>query len=81
MEGGMSENLAPRGSCCAEHSLWWFHCGSTGHLASGEEVPEGNWFDAVHSAPEFCFLGANLPGGMGQKMVCSSKKSCVTAPT
>lgn len=29
------------------------------------EVPEGNWFGSVHSALALCFLGANLPGGMG----------------
>lgn len=30
-------------------------------------MPEGNWFDWVCSALEFVFLGANLPGGTGQK--------------
>lgn len=88
MEGGHG-NFAHRGSCCTECCLGWLvslrskSCGSgsAGNLASGEEVPEGNWFDSVHSALKFCFLGANLPGGTGQKNSLLIQKSCVTAPT
>lgn len=55
---------------------------SAGNLGSGENVPEGKWFDRIPSALEFCFLGANLPEGTGHKMTCLLiPKSCVTAPT
>jgi len=70
---GRCGNVARRGSCCTEHRLGWLislrskSCGGAGNLASGEEEPEGSWFGSAHSALEFCFLGANLPGGTGQE--------------
>lgn len=78
MEGGYV-NFAHRGSCCAECHLGWLvslrskSCRSAGNLASGEEVPEGNWFDSVHSALEFCFLGTKSLEERVEKIVCSSR--------
>lgn len=70
MEGRAWEFCSQRCSCCAKCDLGWLiplrsqSCGDSSNLYS-EEL-EGNWFGSVHSALAFCFLGANLPGGMGQ---------------
>lgn len=75
MEGRACVGTSQRCSCCAKCDLGWLvplrsqSWGDTSNQYS--EVPEGNWFGSVHSALAFCFLGANLPGGMGQIKVYS----------
>lgn len=70
MEGRACVGTSQRCSCCAKCDLGWLvllrsqSCGDTSNLYS--EVPEDNCFGSVHSALAVSFLGASLPGGMGQ---------------